>query len=420
MGVMPALGLGLFQGPVPASMAAVIQPLTRAKKGIITVKSQHFLDAVRDWLHEHALSVTVIAVATIIILKVAAVVNRRVFARLFRTKPDEESQKLAQSVTKAVQWLVELVVVLVALSFLLAEIGVSMDRVLNRALDWLLSNGLGIAIILALTFVALKVATMLAAKLGTFLSRDKLDAESQKRADTLSSVIRWVLRTAILLVAAVMLLGQLGVQIGPILAAAGVVGVAVGFGAQNLVQDVISGFFLLLEDQVRVGDVVQLNDKSGLVEKITLRMIILRDTTGSVHYVRNGKIDVVTNMTKEFSYAVFDISVAYGEDPDRVSAAIKAVGKDLQQDPDSKGDILAPVEVFGLDKFADSAMVIKARLKTRPSKQWAVGREFNRRLKKEFDRLGIEIPFPHITLHSARAKPGDSPRQQAGVKGGEE
>jgi small conductance mechanosensitive channel len=342
------------------------------------------------------------------------------FARLFRSKLDEDSQKLAQSVTKAVHWLVSLVVLLVALSFLLAEIGVSMDRVLNRALDWLLSNGLGIAIILALTFVALKVATMLAARLGAFLSRDKLDTESQKRADTLSSVIRWVLRTAILMVAAVMLLGQLGVQIGPILAAAGVVGIAVGFGAQNLVQDVISGFFLLLEDQVRVGDVVQLNDKSGLVEKITLRMIILRDTTGSVHYVRNGKIDVVTNMTKEFSYAVFDIGVAYGEDPDRVSAAIKAVGKDLQQDPAFKGDILAPVEVFGLDKFAESAMVIKARIKTRPSKQWAVGREFNRRLKKEFDTLGIEIPFPHITLHSARAKQGDSPRQKAGVKGGEE
>ena len=345
-------------------MTAVIQPLTRETKGNITVKSQHFLDAVRDWLHEHALSVAVIVVAAIVILKVAAVVNRHMFARLFKSKLDEDSQKLAQSVTNAVRWLVSLVVLLVALSFLLSE-------------------------------------------------------ESQKRADTLSSVIRWVLRTGILLVAAVMLLGQLGVQIGPILAAAGVVGVAVGFGAQNLVQDIISGFFLLLEDQVRVGDVVQLNDKSGLVEKITLRMIILRDATGSVHYIRNGKIDVVTNMTKEFSYAVFDIGVAYREDPDQVSVAIKAVGKDLQQDPAFKDDILAPVEVLGLDKFAESAMVIKARIKTRPSRQWDVGREFNRRLKKEFDELGIEIPFPHITLHSARNKPGGSPGQKVGAEGGE-
>jgi small conductance mechanosensitive channel len=400
-------------------MAAVIQPLIRESKGNITVKSQHFLDAMRDWLHEHALSVAVIVVVTIVILKVAAVVNRHMFARLFKGKPDEDSQKLAQSVTNAVRWLVSLVVLLVALSFLLSEVGVSMDRVANRALDWLLGNGLGIAIILALTFVALRGATLLAAKLAAFLSRDKLDLESQKRADTLSSVIRWVLRTGILLVAAVMLLGQLGVQIGPILAAAGVVGVAVGFGAQNLVQDVISGFFLLLEDQVRVGDVVQLNDKSGLVEKITLRMIILRDASGSVHCVRNGKIDVVTNMTKEFSYAIFDISVAYDEDSDQVSDAIKAVGKDLQQDPVFKNDILAPVEVLGLDKFAESAMVIKARIKTRPSRQWDVGREFNRRLKKEFDELGIEIPFPHITLHSARKKPDGSPSQRIGAEGGE-
>jgi small conductance mechanosensitive channel len=398
-------------------MVAASQPLTKETKGNITVKSQHFLDAARDWLHEHALSVAVIVVATIVILKVAAVVNRHVFARLFRNKPDEDSQKLVQSVTSAVLWLVSLVVLLVALSFLLAEVGVSMDRVLNRAVDWLLGNGLGIAIILALTFVALRVAALLAAKLGTFLSRDKLDAESRKRADTLSSVIRWVLRTGIFLVAAVMLLGQFGVQIGPILAAAGVVGVAVGFGAQNLVQDVISGFFLLLEDQVRVGDVVQLNDKSGLVEKITLRMIILRDATGSVHYVRNGKIDVVTNMTKEFSYAVFDIGVAYREDPDRVSLAIKAVGKDLQKDPAFKDDIMTPVEVLGLDKFADSAMVIKARIKTRPSRQWDVGREFNRRLKKAFDELGIEIPFPHITLHSARSKQGGSPGPQGQAQG---
>ena len=372
------------------------------------MKSQHLLDATRDWLHEHALSVTIIVVATIVILKMAAVVNRRIFARVFGAKPSEDSQKMAQTVTVAVHWLVSLVIVLVAISFVLSEVGVSMDRVLNRALDWLLSNGLGIAIIVAIAFVALKVANMLAAKLGTFLSRDKLDPESQKRADTLSSVIRWVLRTGILLVSAVMLLGQLGVQIGPIIAAAGVVGLAVGFGAQNLVADVISGFFLLLEDQVRVGDVVQLNDKSGLVEKITLRMTILRDAAGSVHYVRNGKIDVVTNMTKEYSYAVFDIGIAYSEDTDRVCAVFEAIGEQLQQDPAFKDDILLPVEVIGVDKFADSAVIIKARIKTRPSKQWRVGREFNRRLKKKFDEQGIDIPFPHITLHPGKAAPNDS------------
>jgi small conductance mechanosensitive channel len=220
-------------------------------------------------------------------------------------------------------------------------------------------------------------------------------------------------------VAAVMLLGQVGVQIGPILAAAGVVGLAVGFGAQNLVQDVISGFFLLLEDQVRVGDVVQLNDRSGLVEKITLRMIILRDFNGNVHYVRNGRVDVVTNMTKEYSRYVFEIGVAYREDTDEVTKVIEAVSKELQGDPAFKDDILAPVEVVGVDKFADSAVVIKARIQTKPIKQWRVGREFNRRLKKKFDELGIEIPFPHVTLYPGKDKKGDSPTLKVELQGGD-
>ncbi len=381
------------------------------------MKTEHFLNAVRDWLHLHALSVAVIVVVTIVVLKVATVLNRRLFVRLFKDKPDEESQKLERTMETATHWLVCITILAVAMSILLNEIGVSMERVFIRAVDWVVGNGLGIAIILAMAFVALKVAGMLAARLVAFLNRDKLDLESQKRADTLSSVIRWVLRTGILLVATVMLLGQLGVQIGPILAAAGVVGLAVGFGAQHLVQDVISGFFLLLEDQVRVGDVVQLNDKSGLVEKITLRMVILRDFSGSVHYVRNGKIDVVTNLTKEYSYAVFDIGVAYREDTDEVTAVIESVGKTLLNDPAFKQDILAPLEVVGVDKLGDSSVVIKARIKTKPSQQWRVGREFNRRLKKKFDELNIEIPFPHITLYPGTDKKGDSPALRVEVKG---
>jgi small-conductance mechanosensitive channel len=384
------------------------------------VNSQHFVDKVGTWLQHHALSVTVIVVLTIVVLKVAATLNRRLFAKLFAGKEDEDSQKLAHTVTTAVHWVAMVAILAVALAVLLNDIGVSMARVFDLGLLWLVSNGLGIAIILAMTFVALKIAGLLAGKLVAFLKRDKLDIESQKRADTLSSVIRWVLRTGIMLVATVMLLGQLGVQIGPIIAAAGVVGLAVGFGAQNLVQDVISGFFLLLEDQVRVGDVVMLNDKGGLVEKITLRMVILRDLAGNVHYVRNGKVDVVTNMTKEYSQYVFDVGVAYREDTDEVSKVIEAVGKDMQDDPAFKNDILAPVEILGLDKFADSAVVIKARIKTKPIQQWRIGREFNRRLKKKFDELGIEIPFPHITLYPGKDKKGDSPTLKVEVAGREQ
>ncbi len=194
------------------------------------------------------------------------------------------------------------------------------------------------------------------------------------------------------------ILGEIGIQIGPILATAGIFGLAIGFGVQNLVQDVISGFFLLLEDQVRVGDVVQIAGKGGLVEKVGLRMIILRDLSGNAHYVRNGKVDIVTNMTKEYSRYVFDIGVAYREDVDEVMEVIKHVDEELRSDPQFRDLILEPIEILGVDAFADSAVAVRARTKTKPIQQWTVGREFNRRLKKRFDELGIEIPFPHQTV----------------------
>jgi small conductance mechanosensitive channel len=188
-----------------------------------------------------------------------------------------------------------------------------------------------------------------------------------------------------------------------------VLGVAVGFGAQQLVRDIINGFFILLDDQIRVGDVVDIAGKSGLVETVNLRMTTLRDAGGNVHFVRNGEITVVTNMTKEFSRYVFDIGVAYRENVDEVIRVIQLVDEDMRRDPVFQQDILEPIEVLGLDKFADSAVIIKARTKTRPLRQWAVGREFNRRLKMKFDEMGIEIPFPHMTLYAGVGKDGTAP-----------
>lgn len=280
---------------------------------------------------------------------------------------------------------------------------------LQKVWEWAMSSGLQIAVIIVLSGVALKVKRIIANRIVDTFGEHKDDLEFQKRTATLVSVIRYILTILILSVAAMMILDKLGIQIGPILAAAGVLGLAVGFGAQTLVQDVISGFFILLEDQIRVGDVVQIADKSGVVEKVNLRMIILRDLAGHVHFVRNGQINVVTNMTKEFSFFVFDIGVAYRENVDEVVQIIKAVDEELRNDPEYKDDILAPLEVLGLDKFADSAIVIKARTKTLPIKQWRVGREFNRRMKKKFDELNIEIPFPHVTLYMGQDKKGQSP-----------
>jgi len=292
-----------------------------------------------------------------------------------------------------------------------------LDWIKTEGPQWLATNGVAILITLVIAFVALRLAKTVSKKFSLVLQRGKDDLESQKRATTLSGVIRWVLRMTIIVVAGLMILDKFGVQIGPIIAAAGIVGLAVGFGAQNLVQDIIGGFFILLEDQVRVGDVVSLNDKAGLVERITLRMIVLRDLTGSVHYVRNGQISVITNMTKEFSFYVFDIGVAYRENVDEVIEVVKKVDEEIRQDDAFKNDILAPIEILGLDKFDSSAVVIKARTKTLPIRQWRVGREFNRRLKIKFDELGIEIPFPHITLYPGKDKKGESPALTVEVKG---
>jgi small conductance mechanosensitive channel len=259
-----------------------------------------------------------------------------------------------------------------------------------------------------LTLIALKITRYLANKILSPAKKER-DPEFQKRLDTLGSVTRYILVIAVLIIAAIMVMGELGIKIGPVLAAAGIVGLAVGFGAQNLVQDVISGFFILLEDQIRVGDVVQVADKGGLVERITLRMVVLRDLAGNVHYVRNGQIQVITNMTKGFSYYVFDIGVAYREDVDEVIRIVRQADEELRQNPDLKNDILEPIEILGLDNFADSAVVIKARTKTKPIRQWAVGREFNRILKKHFDENNIEIPFPHLTFYVGQDKKGESP-----------
>jgi len=278
----------------------------------------------------------------------------------------------------------------------------------ESTLQWLLTSGIRILIIVILTFIALRMIRLLSSRIFTKISEGEKDREIQKRFDTLSAVIRYVFNITIISISVIMILGELGVKIGPILAAAGIVGLAIGFGAQSLVKDVISGFFILLENQIRVGDVVQVADKSGLVEKVNLRMVVLRDLAGNVHYVRNGQIQTVTNMTKEYGRYVFEIGIAYREDVDEVIEIIKQVDEELRNDPVFMGDILEPIEILGLDQFANSAVIIKARTKTKPIRQWAVGREFNRRLKMKFDEKGIEIPFPHLTLYLGQDKQGES------------
>jgi small conductance mechanosensitive channel len=224
--------------------------------------------------------------------------------------------------------------------------------------------------------------------------RGGTDVELEKRAATIGGIIRKTLAVVIWIVAVIMAL---------ILAGAGIVGLAVGFGAQNLVHDIISGMFLLLENQIRVNDVAILNGTGGLVEAINLRTTVLRGLDGTVHVFRNGSINTLANMTHGYSYYVFDIGVAYKEDTDHVVEVVKGVAEEFMQEEPYKNLILAPLEVLGVDQFADSSVIIKARFKTAPVQQWTVGREMNRRIKKKFDELGIEIPFPHTSIYFGEA-----------------
>lgn len=293
----------------------------------------------------------------------------------------------------------------------------NVDVYIQKLSEWFMTSGLKIVFILFLAALALKTKKMISMRLLKVLTRQTDDLEVQKRTQTLGSIVRYTLSILILVVATMMIMKEVGIEIGPLLAAAGVAGLAIGFGAQNLVKDVISGFFILLEDQIRVGDVIQIAGKSGLVEKMNLKTTILRDLAGNVHYVPNGQIDVVTNMTKDFSRYVFDIGVAYREDVDEVIGVIREVDEELRNDPEYKDDILEPIEILGLDQFADSAVVIKARTTTLPIKQWRIGREFNRRLKMKFDKRNIEIPFPHMTLYMGQDKEGKAPPLQVFMQG---
>ncbi|WNM57347.1 mechanosensitive ion channel family protein [Candidatus Nitrospira allomarina] len=274
----------------------------------------------------------------------------------------------------------------------------------------MMEAGLRLLLILVVTYVGIRAVRFGLHKLEIFLLRirendDKNRVAAEKRVKTLIGLLLTICLTLVWVIAVVMGLDQIGLDITPIIASAGIVGLAVGFGAQNLVRDVINGFFMILENQVRVGDVAVVNGTGGLVEGISFRTITLRDQAGTVHIFPNGTVTTLANMTKDWSAYVMNIGVAYKEDTDRVTAIMREVGKDLQQDEQLGRKILEPIEIMGVDAFGESEVVIKARIKTLPIEQWGVGREYRRRLKKAFDQNGIEIPFPHRTLYMGEASP---------------
>ena len=234
-----------------------------------------------------------------------------------------------------------------------------------------------------------------------------------QRAETIGALLGSIAAFAIWSVAALMVLGELGVELGPLLAGAGIVGVAVGFGAQNLVRDFLSGIFMLMEDQYGVGDVIDAGPASGTVEAISLRTTRLRDIEGNVWHIPNGFIERVSNKSQEWSRALLDIPVAYGTDTDRAAAVIQEVADAMWRDQVWSDDILEEPEVWGVEAFGADALVIRLVVKTKPSSQWKVGRELRARIKRAFDAEGIEIPFPQRTVWH-RAEEADADAVHAG------
>ncbi len=252
---------------------------------------------------------------------------------------------------------------------------------------------------LILFALALNVVNKLISRVFVKIILKLKDLETKKQYNTLRLVSMSVADTVLILFFGTNILQDLGIDMKPILATAGVLGVAVGFGAQRFVQDVIAGLNILLTGQIRVGDVVKVQGVAGTVERVTLTMVVLRSYEGCVHYIRNGLIDIITNQTRDFSFAVLDISVAYKENIPYVMQVLKETGDELKNDSEFREKILDNIEILGLDSFDESSILVKCRIKTYPQFQWEVKRKFNLMIKERFDKEGIEIPFPQIVVN---------------------
>ena len=227
------------------------------------------------------------------------------------------------------------------------------------------------------------------------------DTETKKHYQTLKQLGTYIIDAIIILFFATNILGNFGIDMKPILATAGILGVAVGFGGKKFVEDLFTGLSIILTGQLRVGDYVTVNNSTGTVEKVTLTMIVIRAFNGDVHYLRNGQIDTIINQTKNFSFPIFNISVAYKTDVTHAMKVLRELGQEIRQNPAYSRFVLSDIEVLGLNEFQDSAIIIQCRIKTTPQEQWMVKRKFNQMVKERFEKEGIEIPFPQVVVNKA-------------------
>lgn len=357
---------------------------------------------------------TLFTVITLIILRIVLGMLNAFFTKGFRISDDLKNrfpglEKRANQYIFTLHKTLKLVTYFLGVMIILQAWGLNTFGWLSsepgKVLGGTLASVFGIILV---TFIIWEIANSLIENSLTKKDAYGTDLEISARTRTLLTVARKALAIVLTIVSTLMVLSEIGVNIGPLLAGAGVLGLAIGFGSQKLVQDVITGVFILLEDQIAVGDVIDLGGYAGLVEAVSIRTVRLRDVSGTVHTIPFSAISTVSNKTKDFSFSVMDIGVAYRENVDDVMEVLKEIGAELQLDPEYGPKILEPLEVLGVDAFADSAVVIKVRIKTVPTKQWWVGREFNRRMKNKFDELDIEIPFPHQTIYFGVDKKGSA------------
>lgn len=364
---------------------------------------------------EYLLRSTVVSIVILAIAKIVSVLLRRGVERGFAVRPEVRARfPLLEARVNRYVPLVHLVLrtvvfVIVALSLMQAwgidALGGITSPVGQRITGSVFSIGF-------ITIFALIFWEAVSSGIERYLTQvdiDGVQVERSARARTLLPLLRNAIMVVLLVMVTLIVLSELGINIGPLLAGAGVVGLAIGFGSQKLVQDVITGAFILFEDSIAVGEIVTAGGISGVVERLSIRSIRLRDLSGEVHTIPFSSVDIVTNKGKDFSMAVIEAGVAYRESVDDVMEVLKQLGAELQEDPEFGPLIVEPLDMLGVEELADSAVIIKCRFKVLPMKQWAVRREFTRRMKNRFDELGIEIPFPHQTLYFGVDKDGTAP-----------
>ena len=261
-----------------------------------------------------------------------------------------------------------------------------------------------LALYIVVAGIVLRLAGMITDKLFSKLISASRDTEHKKHIATIKNLVKSLINGLIVVIFVLSFLGRYNIDIRPLLTAAGVVGVAVGFAARRFVEDIIMGIFILLEGQVRVGDYVTIDTLSGTVEKVTLKMIIIRNGSGHVHYIRNGMIGIITNHTTEFASPIIDMGVAYNSNIDHVISVMKSVAQKMRKDEKYSRYILEDMDILGVNEFQDSAIVVRGKIKTVSSQQWYIVREYNKLIKEAFDREGIEIPFPQRDVHLIKSE----------------